>query len=152
MANPTPHELTNEDRAKGGRNRAERIRQRRAEAEERAAQKLDAALDKAVARYVEALDAGELVVREGDDGEPAVVTDHRTRIQAADRITDRLLGKPTQHTELTGADGGPVVVENDVNADAAETILAGLEAAGLVAGRAANGDAPADEVHPARAD
>lgn len=144
------HELTDEERSRGGKKggpaRAEAIAKRRAEAEERASEKLDAALDRAITRYVEALDAG-VYETVGDGEERMVVSDHDTRIKAADRITDRLLGKPTQHTELTGADGGPVVLENDVDADRAAAIFAALEERGLIARGSRNGDSAADEVH-----
>jgi hypothetical protein len=43
------------------------------------------------------------------NGELVTVPDHATRIKAFETVADRLLGKPTQSTEITGADGGPLL-------------------------------------------
>lgn len=140
---------TAESRSRGGLARAAKIRERREEVERIAMEKMEGALEKAVGRYVDALDAGTVTVRE-QDGEEVIDTDHKMRVQAADRIADRIMGKPVQRTELTGAGGGPVVLENDVDAATASRILAGLGGrVGAGSRDASNGDASADEVHPA---
>jgi hypothetical protein len=43
------------------------------------------------------------------NGELVTVPDHATRIKAFETVADRLLGKPIQSTEITGADGGPLL-------------------------------------------
>ena len=139
---------TRETQSKGGHARAANIRARREAAEERAIERMAAKLDRAVEVYVEGMEAtGSVVARDGDVHE---TDDHRTRITAADRIADRIMGKPVQRTELTGAGGGPVVLENDVSPDSAAAILAGLGGrVGIGPGHAANGHAAPDEVHSA---
>lgn len=103
------HELTTEDRARGGRNRGEALRKKRAELERKAEEKLESALERAATVYVEALEAeAGLFTKEG---ELHTTVDHRTRIQGADRINDRLLGKPIQKTELSGDVGISVNVD-----------------------------------------
>lgn len=141
---------TRETRAKG----AHAANKARTEKRERlirlAEEKLENALDSAIDVYVDGLKAGVVTVAETDDGQEIIDTDHRTRISAADRIADRAMGKPVQRTELTGAGGGPVVLENDVSPDSAAAILAGLGGrVGIGPGHAANGDAAPDEVHSA---
>lgn len=141
-----PDVATKESRAKG----AYAANKARTEKRERlialAEEKLENALERAVGVYVEGMEAkGSVVARDGDIHE---TDDHRTRISAADRVTDRILGKAIQRTELTGAGGGPVVLENDVSPDSARAILRGL--AGQRSrgpGDAANGHAAPDEVH-----
>ncbi len=132
---PTGENLPTLDHAangrKGGLARAEKIRAQKREDAERIEQAWRERLDKMFAR----LDS----ILEGDDG---------TALRAILAGMDRLAGRATERTELTGADGGPVVLENDVDADAAEKILRTLEDRGLTR-VSSNGDAPADEVHPA---
>lgn len=55
---------------------------------------------------IDALEATKTYVT---NGEPVTVPDHATRIKAFETIADRLLGKPTQTNEITGADGGPLI-------------------------------------------
>jgi hypothetical protein len=43
------------------------------------------------------------------NGELVTVADHATRIKAFETVADRLLGKPMQPAEITGADGGPLL-------------------------------------------
>ena len=52
--------------------------------------------------------------------------DARIRQDAASEIIDRVLGKATSKTELTGADGGPVVVSAKIE-QAMERIYGGEE-------------------------
>lgn len=42
-----------------------------------------------------------------DDGSP----DHVIRMKAADSVLDRVYGKPTTRTELSGPDGGAITIE-----------------------------------------
>jgi hypothetical protein len=86
------HELTQADRSKAGHARAAAIRQRREEAEQRAAAVLDAALERAVGVFVEAMEAY------GKQG-----ADHAVRIKAAAQVADRVLGRATQRTEVSGS-------------------------------------------------
>jgi hypothetical protein len=74
------HELTQQERARGGQRKAERIHQRRAEQERAAAEKLAAHVDEAVEKLVS--------VMRSDDGAPGA--------RAAVQILDRVLGRPTQ--------------------------------------------------------
>lgn len=138
----SPHELTDEERTRGRENRWAEYRRRQERAEQLLAGHIDQAIASLAAAVAETDDAGKVTLTRAD----------ANALRAATEILDRTIGKPVQRTELTGADGGPVVVENDVNADTAEAILVGLEGAGLIAGRATNGDAPADEIHPAPSD
>jgi hypothetical protein len=71
-------------------------------------------LRRQVARNPEAvvtplLDALEATKSYVTNGELVTVPDHATRIKAFETISDRLLGKPTQTNEITGADGGPLI-------------------------------------------
>lgn len=132
------HDLTDEERARGNANRWAEYRRKRAEAERLALEKLADELKPSIDTLLEIRDNTE-----------DAASDRR---QAAIYVIDRVLGKPTQHTELTGSEGGPVVVENDVNADQAEAVIRSLVDAGLIVVPSANGDAPADEVHSAPAD
>lgn len=99
-----PHPLTDEERARGGQRFAERCERLRQEAHDLLVRELAAKMVKAVRVIDEAMDA-EI------PGEEAV-PDHRTRLAGADRTMDRVLGKPGQTVEHTGAEGGPITVEH----------------------------------------
>lgn len=141
--------LTPELRAKGARAANESRTAKRLEREAEAQQIWSDALRAAAQAYVDGLAAGTVTVAKDGD-EEIIATDHDTRIKAADRITDRMLGRPVQRTELSGPDEGPIVLENDVDADRAAAIFGALESRGLIA-RGSRVDNPeADEVHPPR--
>jgi|SRR5215211_2442137 len=78
------HELSDSERAAGGRARAEKLREQREEAEQEARAKLDDAVDQAVATLV-----AELGAEASAD-----------RIRAAAQILDRSWGRPRQAVEL----------------------------------------------------
>jgi hypothetical protein len=84
------HELTPEERLRGNVNR----RLKREQLEREAVETLEANLNRAVAAYLDALCA-----ERGESGVPA----HGTRIAAADRILDRVMGRATQRTEISGS-------------------------------------------------
>lgn len=112
-------------------------RAKRDKARQLAEDALEGAIAKAMQRYVEGLDAGRYEQAEDEDGEPIIVTDHDTRIKAADRVADRYLGKPAQAVELSGPDGGPITVEHEVDAAG---VVTGLAALGLVTQGPGEGD------------
>lgn len=71
-------------------------------------------IDKVLNPLWEALDATSgVVVGNGPSAEVEILPDYRTRIAAARELLDRGYGRPKQQTELTGADGGPVLVTFD---------------------------------------
>jgi hypothetical protein len=107
---------TRESRAKGAAAANAARTRKREEREAKAEAKLSGALDKAITRYVEALDA-ELPVtvitrKDGSSVETGGGPDYANRLKAADKIVDRLLGKPSQRHEH----GGQV----DINVEVAE--------------------------------
>lgn len=67
------------------------------------------------------LDALEATKTYVTNGEPVTVPDHATRIKAFETIADRLLGKPTQATEITGADGAPLLALLKIHAEQRES-------------------------------
>jgi hypothetical protein len=86
-------------------------------------QRVEAEADQIIQVYVDALYDAE--------------ADHRTRMDAADRLLDRVLGRPKVGVELAGADGEPItpigrlVVENPEVREAARAFrhaLAGVDA------------------------
>lgn len=78
---------------------------------ERMREKIEAELDAIVAPYFETIKEAVMFVKyEGE----LIVTDTPdlgARIAAAERLLDRVYGKPAQAVELTGAAGGAVAVE-----------------------------------------
>lgn len=63
---------------------------------------------------LEARDANKTVqVGYGENAYTEVVPDHGARLAAFREAHDRAYGRPKQQTELTGADGGPVLVTFD---------------------------------------
>jgi hypothetical protein len=118
-----PHEFTDDERARGRAKRAENYRQKREAAEDLLAD----ALERAAKVLVEAMEAQATVYAK--DGDTYVETDHRIRVQAADKVLDRIVGKARQTIEHTGEGGGPVVVEHEVDVERA---LAGLAELGLI--------------------
>lgn len=133
------HELTPEERLRGPANR----RAKREAREEKAAEELSKALERAVTVLAEAMYAESFAI--GEEGVVGLGPAHTTRVRAAAQVLDRVLGRATQRTELLGAGGGPIVLEHDVSGSDAAAILRGLAERGLIRpGVASNGDAPAD--------
>jgi hypothetical protein len=63
--------------------------------------------------YVDGLNADRaVVVGNGPTAHVENVPDIPTRINAAEKLNDRILGKPRQSVEHTGADGGPIQTAN----------------------------------------
>lgn len=60
-------------------------------------------------------DRGLALMLKGGGMEVELITDHETRIKAALALLDRVYGRPRQATEVTGADGGPIRIEGDVD-------------------------------------
>lgn len=113
------HVLTMEERRRGGRNvwakkRLDEQRLRREAVELIAGELLDS-----LRTYLQVRD---------DPEAPA-----QARIQAADRIVERILGRVGDRLELTGADGGPIELAR-AELDEAR-VVAALEEAGLVRAR-----------------
>lgn len=108
-------------------------------------EKLEEDLEEEVLQvFKEAVTAKKAVVVRDAEGNERVefVTDHETRMRAADRLFDRAYGKPKQVTELTGADGGPLEIEAPVDAlDRSTQAAALLARAGLIQGVEGNGKA-----------
>ncbi len=78
------------------------------------------------------LDHGAIVCGESKDGDivPSEIEDLGAQIAAAEKLLDRVYGRPKQTQEVTGADGGPleiVPVSND-RGDAVAVLLAGTRA------------------------
>lgn len=71
-----------------------------------------------IAALVESLDAQKAIVTRDAEGNESVefVTDHGTRIRAAEVMFDRGYGKPKQVTEVSGPDGEPIQLEAPLNA------------------------------------
>ena len=115
--------------------RWEKERERRADLERQAAQLFVDELLSSIRTYVD--------LRDDADAPEAV------RLQAADRIVERMLGKVGQRLEVTGRTETEVTFTHD--ADHAARILEILAGAGVVAAGASSGNgAAADEVHSAR--
>lgn len=77
-------------------------------------ERIERDIDKVLDPLWDALDATNgVVVGNGASAEVEILPDYRTRIAAARELLDRGYGRPKQQTELTGADGGPVVVTFD---------------------------------------
>jgi hypothetical protein len=129
-----PHPLTDEERARGGQRYAERCERRRQEAHDLLVRELAAKMDKVVVVIGEAMDAE---MPYGETSAP----DHRTRLAGADRVMDRVLGKPGQTVEHTGAEGGPITVEHKARLTVAD--LANYLQPGDGSGRGAGGQLPA---------
>lgn len=124
------------------------MRERKAEREAIAQQKLVEAMERAATVFVEALEANASVVSR--DGDVYEQIDHATRIRAADKLFDRTIGRPTQKLEHGGPDGEPIVVEHRLDVDRRRAVLEGLVDAGLIQpGDAGAPDSPPDPVHPA---
>lgn len=70
---------------------------------------IEANAERIVGAQLEALEATRVTVNE-ETGEVHVHPDYATRLRAGDTITTRALGKPTQLTEVSGVDGGPVQI------------------------------------------
>jgi hypothetical protein len=87
-----PHPLTAEERARGGRNRAARIRKRKLEAERVAMDSLAASVGRAVSILADKLESD----------------DERVQLRAAREILDRTLGRPTQ--AIAGDEETPVTI------------------------------------------
>lgn len=68
---------------------------------------------------VEALDRGAIVTGESKDGEvvPSLIEDLGAQIAAAEKLLDRVYGRPKQSTEISGPEGNPVKVELPTDAD-----------------------------------
>lgn len=115
---PRGDSLKNVDRVaagrKGGLARAEAIRKRRQEAEDQLGEHVDAAIF-ALAQ---------------------ALSDPSQQVRAAAQILDRTLGRATERTELVGADGGPILVEEKVDT---RPILQVLADVGLLSRTATNG-------------
>ena len=69
---------------------------------------------------VELEDGGAKLYGTSKDGDVCVsdAEDLGAMIAAAERLQDRIYGRPKQQTELTGADGGPVMIEEPPDAEA----------------------------------
>jgi hypothetical protein len=135
-----PKVRTKATQAKGGRARAAKLRADREELERLAREKLEDALDRAAGVFVEALEAeGVVVVGTGEDAAPHYFPLHAVRIRAADKVFDRIIGRPVQAIRHSGPDGGPLEVEVDVR-----SVLRGLADRGLIRpGPRGTGDAKA---------
>lgn len=66
-----------------------------------------------IAALIDALVADRgVVVGQGENASVEFVPDHDARIKAARELLDRAHGKAKQQTEVTGADGGPVALDD----------------------------------------
>lgn len=78
-------------------------------------------------------------------------SNEKIRQDAATEILDRQLGKPTQHNELTGRNGGPIetksTVDHAIDGDTATSIFDILAAIGVLDTKP--NDAKDDKVHTA---
>lgn len=123
MSPPNPgtprHILTSDDSAKGGKARAAKYAEARAQARELAVERLAGMTDKALAR-LEAL----LVADTDADA-----------YRAIKEVLDRVLGRPMQAVEVGGADGTPVSVEVKHSVDDLAAVASILADAGVLAAR-----------------
>jgi hypothetical protein len=103
------HELTPEERARGGRLSGEVRRAQRDEARQLALERLADKIERATEAITKSMEAMVVVIPKED--EPIQVPGHSLRLRAATQILDRIVGKPTQAVEITGEDEQPVQVE-----------------------------------------
>jgi hypothetical protein len=102
--------------------------------------RVEAHADEILAPYFKALGVG--VDRDGNPigrgaihvyhGEATDLEDLGAQIEAAERLIDRVFGKPRQTTELTGPEGGPIEIAPPV--DAVERAVRAAELIRLAAG------------------
>jgi hypothetical protein len=79
--------------------------------------------DKIIGAYIEGLEADKsLVVGNGPSAHVASVPDIPTRITAAEKLTDRVVGKPRQSVEHSGPDGGPISTSHDLSGLSAQEL------------------------------
>ena len=96
------HELTPEERSRGGQHSGEVRREKRDEARRTAAERLAGMTDDALTRLEKLL----------------LAEDDQIAARAIREVLDRVLGRPRQALELAGEDGGTVeIVVNSVFAD-----------------------------------
>lgn len=88
------HELSAEDRAKGGQAKAAKARAEREAREAKREERLDKLVDKAWTTLEQAMDGG-----------------NAAAVRAAGEVLNRYYGRPRQEVEHTGPDGGPVQIE-----------------------------------------
>lgn len=73
-------------------------------------EKLDEHADQVLQVFVDAMTADRgVVVGNGPEAHVEYVPDHPTRIRAAESYLDRVVGKPRQAVEVTGAEGQPLI-------------------------------------------
>lgn len=74
-------------------------------------ERLEEQIDRVLNPLFDALEAETQAIALGaEDAEPISVPDHRIRLAAVREILDRSYGKPTQATEISGPDGGPLQI------------------------------------------
>lgn len=77
-------------------------------------ERIEAEMDEWYAVLIDARQATRaIVVGQGEYATIEHVPDHPTRLRAFAAAMDRAYGKPKQTAEISGADGGPVVLEAD---------------------------------------
>lgn len=97
---------------------------------------VESRIDEVLAPYFEALTGAQLTTTHEGEVVVSDVADLAARIAAAERLLDRVYGRPKQATELSGTGGGPLVL-----AGASDDELRNVAAA-IAAKRAA--EAPAE--------
>lgn len=96
-------------------------------------------IDEVVRPLFEGLNASRaVVVGNGPSAHVETVGDPEVAMKAAERILDRVYGKPKQTTELSGPDGGPISVEVPTGEERQQQV-ASLLAGALGATPAVNG-------------
>lgn len=111
-----PHPLTDEERSRGGKRKAENWRAKREAAERLVLERLADEMEPFIRTHLELRDDGD---------QPGNV-----RMAAVREAYDRVLGKPGQSLEVSGPDGDPLQVEiNDVRERLANRIAGVAERA-----------------------
>lgn len=113
--------------------------------------RIEADLERVLAPLFNALDAdrGIALAIKGGGMEIGFVADHEVRLRAVRELLDRAYGRPTQQTEITGPNGGPVREEVTLRGDNAwhAEVAAVLAEAGALTAGAAIADTSRDQVN-----
>ena len=77
------------------------------------------------------LERGAIITGESKEGTvvPSVIEDLAAQIAAAEKLLDRVYGRPKQQTEISGPDGGPLEVRRDLSRLSADDLKAAEELA-----------------------
>lgn len=81
--------------------------------------------DAIIAAYIDGLHAEKtVVVGNGPTAHTESVPDPPTRVVSAEKLTDRVVGKPRQSVEHSGPDGGPIQTDLDLSGLSAQELRA----------------------------